>query len=494
MLAIELNLLTGRFHATPWGRNVNEGEPEWPPSPYRLVRGLYDVWKRKLSDWPDSRVEPIFAGLASEPPVFHLPEASASHTRAYLSQNAKVAERKQLIFDAFVVVDRSSNLLMMWPNADLTGDQRDDLDRMLGLMNYLGRSESWVAARVLTEINGVKWNCAPNNGSSAGENFELVKVACAVPDQVYVANPYTRQPRTKKGKPEKLSWLDALAFSTADMQEARLSVPPAFQYVDYLRPTGCFNVKPAPRASESGPMFSGVIYALESRVTPSVTSTLEVSERIHRKLMGIHKRVVNDQTKVSPKFSGKGEDGKPLQGHQHIYVLPLDRDQDWWLDHLVIMCKVPFNRDEMIALDRLDHVWQPDGKPDIYFIPLKWGRIEDLVEAGGPRTRFTSATPFVPPRHYRKGRGSLQEWLASEVRREAVNHGLPEPIEVRLLDKLSTRGGRHIRWLEFRRSRKGEQPGMGYGFELVFAEPVNAPIALGYGAHLGLGQFIPAPE
>jgi len=491
MLVIELNLLTGRFHATPWGRNVNEGEPEWPPSPYRLIRGLYDVWKRKLSDWPGSRVEPIFAALASEPPVFYLPEASASHTRSYLSQNERIVEKKQLIFDAFVVVERDSSLLMMWPNTDLGADLRDDLDRMLGLMNYIGRSESWVAARIRSDINGIKWNCAPNNGSNGRKDLEIVRVACPMPEPVYAANPYTRPPRTKRGKPEKLNWLDALAFTTDEMQKAHLSVPPAFQNVNYLRPRGCFSVRHAPRTSGSSSTFSGVIYALESRVTPSVTSTIEVAERVRRKLMGIHKRVVNDSAKVSPKFSGKGEDGKPLQGHQHAYVLPLDRDQDGWLDHLIIVCKAPFNHDEMIALDRLDRVWQPDGKPDIYFIPLKWGQIEDLLEEGGSRIRFTSATPFVPPRYYRKGRGPFQEWLAGEVRREAVNHGLPEPVEVRLLDKLSIRGGRHIRWLEFRRNRKGDQPGMGYGFELVFAEPVNAPIALGYGGHLGLGQFVP---
>ncbi|NMA88881.1 MAG: type I-U CRISPR-associated protein Cas5/Cas6, partial [Methanoculleus bourgensis] len=328
MLAIELNLLTGRFHATPWGRNVNEGEPEWPPSPYRLIRGLYDVWKRKLSDWPESRIEPIFAALASEPPVFYLPAASASHTRSYLSQNDKNAEKKQLIFDAFVAVERGSSLLMMWPNTDLSADQSDDLDQMLGLMNYLGRSESWVAARLRSDINGVKWNCAPNNGSNGREDLEVVRVACPMPKPAYAANPYIRPPRTKREKPETLSWLDALAFTTDEMQKARLSVPPAFQYVDYLRPAGCFSVKHTPQTSERGSAFSGVIYALESRVTPSVTSTVEVAERVRRKLMGIHKRVVNDPAKVSPKFSGKGKDGKPLQGHQHVYVLPLDRDRD----------------------------------------------------------------------------------------------------------------------------------------------------------------------
>lgn len=491
MLAIELNLLAGRFHATPWGRNVNEGEPEWPPSPYRLIRGLYDVWKRKLHSWPEDRVRPVFAALASEPPIFYLPEANAAHTRSYLSQNDPDVEKKQLIFDAFVVVSRGSSVRIMWPNTDLAEEQRDDLDIMLGLMNYLGRSESWVEGRILSDVKGVKWNCAPDYGSSERENFDPIKVVCPIPEPLYAANPYLRQPRTMRGKPEELSWLDAMAFSTAEMHKAHLSVPPAFQYITYLRSAQCFSVTPAHRTSKPGPVYNGVIYALESRVTPSVTSTIEVSERIHRKLMGIHKRVVNDPARVSSKFSGKGEDGKPLQGHQHIYVLPFDQDRDGWLDRLVIFCKEPFDHQEILALDRLNHIYQTDGKPDIYFIPLKWGHVEELMDTGS-KTRFTSATPFVPPRHYRKGRGPLMEWLAEEVRREAVNHALPEPVEVKPLEKLSIKGGRHFRWLEFRRNRKGDQPGMGYGFELVFAEPVTTPIALGYGAHYGLGQFTPA--
>jgi CRISPR-associated protein Csb2 len=492
MLVIELTFFTGRFHATPWGRNVNEGVPEWPPSPYRLMRGLYDVWKRKLGDWPESRVEPIFAALASEPPVFHLPPATASHTRSFLSQNEKDVTKKQLIFDAFVIVARGSNVLAKWPNVDLDENMRCDLDQMLALMNYLGRSESWVAARTVSNMDGVNWNCFPADGSPYVEDFEPLRVACSVPAPIYDANPYTVNPSTKRGRSVELRWMDALAWSTAELHAARLSVPPAFQFVTYMRPANCFDVVPYTRTSRRVSAINGVIYALESKVKPSVTETLLVSERIRSRLMGIHKGIVKNPKKVSSKFSGKDESGGPMKGHQHVYVLPLDQDRDGWLDHLLIFCKDPFNRQEIAALDRLNKIWQSDGKPDIYLVPLRWGQSEDLLGAE-PITHFTSATPFVPPRHYRKGRGPLTEWLADEVRREAVNHGLPEPVLVKPLEKLSGRGGRDIRWLQFRRNRKGDQPGMGYGFELVFSEPVTVPIALGYGAHFGLGQFTPAP-
>ncbi len=87
MLVIEFRFPTGRFHSTPWGRNVNEGVPEWPPSPYRIVRALFDTWRRKRPQWPSERVHAIFEALACEPPSFELPPAAASHTRSYLSQN-----------------------------------------------------------------------------------------------------------------------------------------------------------------------------------------------------------------------------------------------------------------------------------------------------------------------------------------------------------------------------------------------------------------------
>ncbi len=40
MIVLELRFPAGRFHATPWGRHVNEGAVEWPPSPWRLMRAL----------------------------------------------------------------------------------------------------------------------------------------------------------------------------------------------------------------------------------------------------------------------------------------------------------------------------------------------------------------------------------------------------------------------------------------------------------------------
>ena len=52
MIGLSIRFPAGRFHATPWGRHVNEEAPEWPPSPWRLLRALVATWKQKLDEDP----------------------------------------------------------------------------------------------------------------------------------------------------------------------------------------------------------------------------------------------------------------------------------------------------------------------------------------------------------------------------------------------------------------------------------------------------------
>jgi CRISPR-associated protein Csb2 len=174
VIVVELTFPAGRFHATPWGRHVNEGVPEWPPSPYRLLRALYDSWKRKNANLDPSHVAAALAALAG-PPRFRLPRASASHTRSFLSTNDRDPSKKQLIFDAFVVVDPRESLWIGWPDANPGSVQEQVLDAMLRSLQYLGRSESWVSARIARGVNAVEWNCTPFPGPSS----ERVRVACA---------------------------------------------------------------------------------------------------------------------------------------------------------------------------------------------------------------------------------------------------------------------------------------------------------------------------
>ena len=479
MLLIELAFPAGRYHATPWGRHVNEGVCEWPPSPYRLIRALFDAWKRKRPDWPEQRVAKVLEALASAPPSYHIPPAAVSHTKSYLSQNERNPAAKTAIFDGFVALSPRSSVLMGWPDADLDASASADLDDLLSLLNYLGRSESWIAARLITGVSNVDWNCFP-----AGENEYGDRAMDLIPMAVPSAPANYSPPKLKKpvnGK-KSLSWMDAIATGTDAILKLGWSHPPAMCFVDYLRPADCFTVMPQPRPARCALGIDSVLYAFDSKVLPRVTETVEVAERARTLLMGIHKRIVGDPAKLSPRFSGKSASGSPCKGHEHAFFLPQDRHGDGRIDHLLVRCAQPFDDGELRALDALGAIWQRDGRPELVCTPVQWG-------ASGQALSLESATPFIPPRHWRPARGPFNRWLSEEVARECRNHGLPEPVKVEPVAELSIRGSRSIHWMEFRRNRKGDRVRSGYGLRLEFNEPVPEPLALGYRCHFGLGQF-----
>ena len=115
MLAIEVRWLAGRFHATPWGRHVNEGATEWPPSPWRLLRALVASWKLVAPDLPEPTVASLLTRLAQDPPHFQLPAHGLGHTRHYVPFQGK----SRLLLDAFVPVPPDAPALFHWPRLEL---------------------------------------------------------------------------------------------------------------------------------------------------------------------------------------------------------------------------------------------------------------------------------------------------------------------------------------------------------------------------------------
>src|SRR6266568_1707158 len=149
-MQIELRLLTGRYHATPWGRHVNEAVAEWPPSPYRLVRALLDAWHRRSPELARADVEELLARLAAQPPRVWLPPARASHTRSFLRQGGEKESDKSLVFDGFVVVDPSARVVFEWDEV-LVELLAQTCDQLLRGVQYLGRSEAWAELRLRAE-------------------------------------------------------------------------------------------------------------------------------------------------------------------------------------------------------------------------------------------------------------------------------------------------------------------------------------------------------
>lgn len=231
--------------------------------------------------------------------------------------------------------------------------------------------------------------------------------------------------------------------------------------------------------------FKAARYALRASSLPDVTDTVPFAERIRARLMGIHKKVISAPDSISPLFSGKDSDGGPAKGHEHVFIWPMDDDNDGRIDHLVIKAARPFEESELEALGRLQAMPRQTIELDA---ELELVSLSKALE-GRPSRRWVSATPFVTSRHHRKGRGPYEEWLAGEIRRESAIHNLPEPESLELVDHRPTRE-RAIPWADFERSRKENAPLRGHGCRLTFSEEVKGPFALGALCHFGLGLFV----
>jgi CRISPR-associated protein Csb2 len=465
MITIRLAFPAGRYHATPWGRHVNEGVAEWPPSPYRLLRALYDVWQRKCFDIAEEDVRSVLEALAESPPSFQLPRVVASHTRSYLSANKIDPTDKNLVFDPFLVVERPRYCYVQWPRLELPARGRETVALLLGHLNYLGRSESWVRADLWDGPIEADFEAAP--ATAEGEEA-TERVACAVPAAEY------------RGKSP---WMEALTYSTWNLLKQRASAPPLLRSVRYRLPEGAVAVDPPARFSpnrSSGP--HAVILGLDSTVLPLVTATLEVAEQVRTRLMGAHKQQTS-RDEVSPLFSGKQADGGKRLDHGHVYILPLGNPAGRIDRILLVSRKQPFDAKEMNAVRGVRKLWQADGRPDVRCVVTWQGQLNspDLFRA---REVVQSKTPFVPPRHWRKGRDYVR-FIEDEVRRECINHEVP----ARLLRAESVDLSGPFHESEFRRNRKNDPVRPGCALRLTFDRKVPTPFAIGYGAHFGLGQF-----
>lgn len=515
MFALIFRFPAGRYHATPWGRHVNEGAVAWPPEPYRILRALIAVWHRKADKerFPEPTLHRLVEALAEQCPAYRLPAAVHAHTRHYMPQ-AKPQDGK-LVFDAFYRVDPDDELVVAWPELMLDAETYRLAEHLAGLMGYLGRAESLVIAHVadnLADPDALEVRPGPPQESS----FASVDVLVALSAEKY-AEARPRLLDSNKDKPKSkarqafeatipLGLTDALQVETSQIQDAKWSRPPAGRLVTYSRP----EVGPRPPARDrqaagqpdgDQPTVARLIVA--GRPRPPLTDAVKIGEVFRRALMA---RVAEPVPTV---LSGRDTNGQPLRhaGHAHAFFIPEDHDQDGFIDHLILYARDGLPPAVRRALESLSKLWIADGwarEPDENGDA---GRKEWRVALEGFGTpagfgdsvllrrshAWTSVTPYLRPWHLKGGK--LLEETCAMVRSECRRRGWPEPAvqfgrnDGREIDIGSS--PRNVLAFHRFRSRRGlVQPDRtGTALRLVFSEPICGPVALGFGNHFGLGLF-----
>jgi CRISPR-associated protein Csb2 len=540
MIAFAFSFPAGRYHATPWGRNVNEADVAWPPEPVRILRALIATWWRKADHdtFPKAVLDDLIDALAQEAPLFQLPDAVHSHIRAFMP----APEKKALIYDAFYRLDRDAELIAIWPTVELSEAQRDLAAHLLERIGYLGRAESWADARIADHGYG-RINAGPRELAEqdiltdAGEVLRLHNDGASIPfDATLPATPQrwteirggllegleakkNEREIAKAALPERLA--DALAIDTSEWHKAGWSSPPPLRKVVYDRPA----VGPLPRiraararataSRDEQPGHPEVArFVLAGRPQPRTEEALRVAEIARVALMSIKQ----GDERPPIELSGRDDNG-PLRDdpeHAHAFYLPEDADGDGLIDHLIVYSRRGFSARAKWRLDRLTKLWLEHGRAneegergrkewrlalEDIAAPEAFHNVSGLLR---PARAWRSVTPLLKSR-FDKEKPRAFEALAESYRGQIVEEwakrfpGRPSPTVKPIVDARNASrfvvqvGGRSLSCLAFARTRRGRggvQPdAAGASFELAFDTELPGPVALGWGAHFGLGLF-----
>lgn len=557
-MSVELSIqfLTGRYHATPWDHQVNEGVVEWPPSPWRILRALVSAYYR-VPEQPDRiLMNQLLSKLASQLPSYALPTHVSAHTRHYMPIWKEGKETTTKVFDTFYALSggamsSEATIQVVWSGVELNQPEQLLLNQLCRQVSYLGRAESWVEMQVATESKPC--NANPLEDGEASRETERVKVLAplTVEGLQGFQTALAVLPKPKKGKAK---WkvptdiLDALELDISNLHGQGWNGIPGTRWVSYeLKQT-----KRQALRSQLNPLQAPTFarFALSSNVLPKLTEAVSLGERFRQALMAMSKDAAGQS---DPIFSGRNPreldeegKGKPAEGQQHAWYLPEVNRQTGKIDHVVVYANGGFQKQAISALCKLPKVWGTEGF-DVQTVLVSLGRAEDYNSDGqqrgcspviGRSRKWQSLTPMVLPRHPKYDRRGQPKYIPGttfqvdgaehqtlRLLKQLLNHlnrdfSLDKCVEIQCLDeqasdwlgyqqedgnllvkvrRLSEEAGKQFsgyRWQAFQRRRYhgsgSKGSDQGYWLEIEFAQPQNGPIALGYAAHYGLGVFVPA--
>lgn len=551
-VTLALGFPAGRYHATPWGHHVNEGLIEWPPSPWRLLRALLatgyntGLWNE---NGPPEAVRELIDRLAGSLPQYTLPPTIGTHSRHYMPTTVldKGREKTTLVFDTWARI-REDELLVTWPDVELNGTASSWLGRLIERLGYVGRSESWVIGRVVTDDRtDIEINCYPDTGSnSPGAGWEQVAMLAATSmadyrqwrderiEQILKDLPLpkgNRRPaktllnkREKATAPYPADLIHCLQCDTNWLRHHGWSQPPSSRRVFYWRRADAIEVgapRPKPR-QRTAPPVECVLLSLTNasrndHALPPVTRTLPQAELLHRALVGTAAKFGSPPSVLT----GCDADGTALRGtHAHAHVQPLDLDSDGHLDHILIWASAGLDHTAQQTIRAVRNTYTKKGTDplrlavaasgdliDLCRMPFPFGdRLRKLLAPEGAHVWLT-LTPFVPPRYLKKhGKNSLK----GQIHAEFLSRDKEHPVQVEQLAPPRIRSTRVVptdntvgshpephdpTWSKLRHYilSRGHGPSpkvrCGFALRLVFDEPQHGPIALGYSSHYGLGLF-----
>lgn len=481
MFSISVKFITGKYHATPWGRFANEGVPEWPPSPYRLARAIIAGWKYNHPNIKEAELFPIISKISSAHPSFYLPAASVGHTRHYMppqdyAPQKITAATPNLIFDTFTITDKTQNVYFIWQDIELSNKEQDILEKIFETIHYLGRAESW--CDITLEKCVFAPNCFPLTDTINGGDYEMV--------EVLVTEPTVR--------------MADLCTTTDDLRKNGKIYPDGTDMITYMRSADCFSSQYEKKSRKHNAPVHVVRYAITNTIKPLVTNTLHVAEMLRSAAISQYKK--RNDNECSLMLAGKDNTGKSIEGHKHAFYLPTDEDMDGRIDHLTII-STHIDMEQNKELDSLleirdlrDKTYREERRLNI--VLEGYGKLEDFknVPIFKKAKRWRSIVPFVLSHHATWRRDSENkkhiDSPEKQIKTEIFKRYDTQNVRVSFINPKIKMARSMFYPFEFYRIRKSVVSGGGaYNTILEFTDAISGPLTLGYASHFGLGLFVP---
>ena len=450
--------------------------PEWPPSPWRLLRGMAAAWfDANPHPFSEAERDDLLQTLGTaSPPALWLPPVSFAEIPYYQPILTSTPQDRVLHFDHFAVLSEGDEGACFCFDFDvvLSARQQSVLAQLLARMTYLGRAESRARLSLVDTPSEHLSRVTPADGrSSSGDSRRRVLVTRGT-----------------------FRALDLWAAESrgghlvqAMIDEGRKR-PPNTDWIDYGLPPALVRRQHARRpvaGPAKRPRVAAVRFGLFRRIPIRLPELARVA------------RAIRDQATTnfdvgpggpSRRLTGREADGSIATGHRHAFWLPEPDPRTGCLRRCTVW--LPDGTDgidqpELDALLGVQHIFHDDDYP----ILVVAERVIERCPEPTPSRQWRSVTPFLAPLHSRRGRPELTpaeqlQRMASETAGASPRvTSMSGPGSMGQLTAVRTHLYRHGTWRWTRR--------VASWFELEFDDPVVLPRPLGSDAHFGLGQFVP---
>ncbi len=548
MLTIKLTFPWGRYYAHPWG--INPGrlrEAEWPPSPWRLLRAFTSAWFRvNPGQRPNDECKKLIESLARDCPIIGVGKVSFGQTVHW--QPNFGATKKNQRRDASYKKTRHENhfvavhgpVLFHWPELELSKVQLGLLSTLLKEITYFGRAESLCHA-VVDECgaegsDNIGW-CRPHLAKNGNAQARIISptyrdVFCPHPGDFRFTDLWTLRaeipPNPSNAPPHLVDRLLSQDMRTDGAIWVSYRMPVGWPE-KWVARTPRTARRAATKALSDGPKAAHYLcFSLQCRVPLLPKFIVPLAEQF-RKAASFSLRKVYGKAASSFAIFGHADDRpENLEGeHQHAFYLPMGpaEENEEILSDLHVWCPVGFTQAEIEIFLRIQRLNWGSGKYPVR--PVLTTISQDPPTNAPFATGITasrlwrSVSPFVPPRHFYRGRGSRMKLRPKDTPELQLIKclkatGITTLGEIRRISPPGPNSvDRQARWEIVRVPACGGSEGkegiripvhcndknigtsrkerrVGFFFEIQFDQPVVLPMpSLGHSSHFGLGLFFP---